>query len=89
MLVNNGQLSLFNIVVSDATLAAHGSLITCTDVDGETVGDVDAGVVSGLAAYPDKGLAPATSITCTGIDTVTQIEVGRGVAGSRVFTGTS
>lgn len=73
--VNNGLLSLFDISISDSVLEAHGTAITCTDVDGTTVDGSMAGVLNGLASYPNNGLAPVGQLTCTATDMVSQDEV--------------
>lgn len=73
--VNNGLLSLYDISLSDSTLEAHGTIVTCMDVGGTTVTGTNPGVLNGLAAYPGKGLAPAEQLTCTGTDLVFQDEV--------------
>lgn len=72
---NNGLLNLYDIGIMDNDLHEKGVYITCTDVDSETAPGAGHGAVTGLAAYPDKGLAPASSLTCTASDGVTQAEV--------------
>lgn len=74
-LVNNGLLSLFNISILDDLLKQHGTIITCTNADGSAVEGSTPGVVSGLAAYPDNGLSPASRLICSGTDSVFQDEV--------------
>lgn len=74
-ITNNGLLDLFDIGIEDNTLHDNGVTITCTDVDAQTADGVGHGSFTGLATYPDKGLAPATSLTCTATDGVTQSEV--------------
>lgn len=76
-ITNNGLLSLYDIGIEDDGLREKGVFITCTDVDSSAVPGIDHGAVSGLAAYSsdNKGLAPATSLTCSAKDSVTQAEV--------------
>lgn len=74
-ITNNGLLSLYNVSIQDGVLHENGVAITCTDTDSQSVLGLDPGAVAGLAAYPDNGLAPAQSLTCTASDGVTQVEV--------------
>lgn len=78
-ITNNGLLSLYDIGIEDDDLHEKGVFITCTDVDSLVVSGVGHGAVTGLAAYPTKGLAPAASLTCSAIDGVTQVEVRKKV----------
>lgn len=75
-IANNGLLSLYDIGIEDQRLHEKGVIITCIDVDGRTMNGAGHGAVTGLAAFPDNGLAPAQSLTCTAKDGATQAEVG-------------
>lgn len=86
-ITNNGLLSLYDIGIEDDGLHEKEVFITCTDVDSLVVPGVGHGAVTGLAAYIDnKGLAPATSLTCSAKDSVTQEEVRRARGQSMVDT---
>lgn len=78
-LVNTGLLSLYNIAMSDSLLKAHGVAITCTNTDGTSSTGPTAGILNGLALYPDNGLAPTGQLTCIGTDPVSQSEVLLGI----------
>lgn len=69
------MLKLYDIGIEDEDLRARGVRIACTDVDLQTATGAGDGVFAGLAAYPEKGLAPAASLSCTAEDGVTQAEV--------------
>lgn len=74
-LSNNGLLSLYNISMRDSLLGEHGTIITCTDTNGNSVVGSKPGEVNGLARYPDAGLTPTSKIFCSGTDMVSQEEV--------------
>lgn len=74
-ITNNGLLSLYNIGIYDDGLHERGVAITCTDTDSQSEVGLSSGAFTGLATYPDNGLAPAQSLTCTASDGVTQAEV--------------
>lgn len=74
-ITNNGLLSLYNIGIQDDTLHETGVAITCTDTDSQSEVGLGSGAFTGLAAYPNNGLPPAQSLTCTASDGVTQAEV--------------
>lgn len=61
--------------MEDVALAEGKVTITCTDVDAQTTDGIRNGMFMGLATYPDKGLRPAASLTCTANDVVSQAEV--------------
>lgn len=73
---NDGLLTLYNISVQAEELMANNIAITCVDTDSKLVEGPNIGISPELASYPDEGLAPATSIMCTAIDSVSQEEVG-------------
>lgn len=75
---NNGMLSLYDIDIADEELSAREVTMSCTDVDSLKVSGTDFGEVTGLAAYPGNGLAPAASLKCTAKDAVSQTEVREG-----------
>lgn len=74
-ITNNGLLDLFDIGIEDNELHDNGVTISCTDVDSQPANGVGHGSFTRLAPYPDKGLAPAESLTCTATDGVAQSEV--------------
>lgn len=74
-IINNGLLSLYNVGIQNDGLLEKGVAITCTDTDSQSVLELGSGAVTGLAAYPDNGLAPAQSLTCSASDGVSQAEV--------------
>lgn len=74
-ITNNGLLNLYDIGIEDDDLHEKGVYITCTDAGAETSVRAGHGALTGLASYPDHGLAPASSLTCTATDGVTQAEV--------------
>lgn len=76
-ITNNGMLSLYEVAIEDEKLQMSGVYITCTDVDSTTATGIGHGAFTGLASYPDNGLKPAASLTCTAQDGVTQAEVSR------------
>ncbi|CAM9249880.1 unnamed protein product, partial [Hapterophycus canaliculatus] len=78
-ITNNGLLNLYDIGIESDDLHVKGVSITCMDVDSETSPGVGHGAFTGLAEYPDQGLAPASSLTCTATDGVTQGEINAGV----------
>ncbi|CAM9789547.1 unnamed protein product, partial [Ectocarpus sp. 6 AP-2014] len=78
-LSNNGLLSLYNISMRDSVLGEHGTIITCTDTNGNSVVGSKPGEVNGLARYPDAGLTPTSKIFCSGTDVVSQEEINSGV----------
>lgn len=76
-ITNNGLLTLYDIGIKVKALVEHDVGINCVDTDGELVEPAAAGVVKGLASFPDMGLAPASFITCTATDGVSRSEVRR------------
>ena len=85
-ITNNGLLNLYGIEIVVDGLAANGISVTCGDVGGDSVVGEAPGSVTGLAAYPDKGLSPAASLTCMATDKVSQAQVRRGSAGDTCGT---
>lgn len=77
-ITNNGLLSLYNIELVVDGLLENGILLSCDDVGGESVEGASAGMVTGLAVYPENGLAPAASLICSATDKVSQAEVSSG-----------
>lgn len=59
-------------------LVENGVTLSCDDVGGKSVEGEPAGAVTGLAPYPDNGLSPAASLTCSATDKVSQAEVSSG-----------
>lgn len=75
-ITNNGLLTLYNIELKADFLDEKLFTIECRDTGGQTVlGSNAASSVAGLAGYPDMGLSPAVSITCTATDSITRAEV--------------
>lgn len=85
---NNGLLTLYDIKIQADSLHEEEFAIDCVNTNNLLVRGSNVATLSGLAAYPDKGLAPAASLRCTATGVITQAEVIRmvGVRAAILFS---
>lgn len=88
IVTNNGLLTLYDIKIQADSLHEEEFAIDCVNTDNLLVQGSNVATLSGLAAYPDKGLAPTESLRCTATGVITQAEVIRmvGVRAAILFS---